>query len=132
MTSLKTLQESMCNKEGEESCSNFEEFQKNKNLLKKDSRIFTKESKNTSQICHYFEHFSHMKPLLKQLIAADDWESHLQTVQSILLNFSEFDNINFLRYESVYLEQMRRLPQDYPEICDKYMNGLFAVVKFEI
>lgn len=125
----------MCNKEGEGICSNLEEFQKNKNLPKKDFSIFTKECKNASQICHYFEHFSHMVSLLKQLIAADrngDWESHLQTVQSILLIFSEFDNIICLRYESVYLEQMRRLPQDYLEICDKYVNGLFVIVNFEI
>ena len=70
-----------------------------------------------------------MVSLLKQLIAVDrngDWESNLQTVQSILPIFTEFDSINHLGYG---LEQMRRLPQDYPEIYDKFINGLFVLKK---
>ena len=82
------------------------------------------------QIFHYFEHFLYMVSLLKQLIEADsngDWETDLQLGQSILPIFSEFDSINYLRYGSPYLEQMRKLPWDYPEIYDKFMNGLFVV-----
>ena len=41
--------------------------------------------------------------------------------------FTEFDTINYLRYGSLYLEQIRRLPQDYPEIHNKFMNGLFVL-----
>ena len=37
-------------------------------------------------------------------------------IQSILRIFSEFDSINFLRYGSLYLEQMRRLLLDYLEV----------------
>ena len=113
MTSLETLQESMRNKDSEGIFSNLEEFQKKNNQLKKDFSIFTEKCKNTLQICYYFEHFLYMVSLLKQLIAADrngNWESHLQTVQRILPIFSEFDSISYLRYRSLYLEQMWRLP----------------------
>ena len=71
-----------------------------------------------SQICHYFEHFLYIMWLLKQLITVgrdDDWESHLHMVQ------------NILRYGSLYLDQMQRLPEDYLDICGKSMNGLFLV-----
>ena len=57
--------------------------------------------------------FLYMMSFPKQLIAADrngDWETHLQTGQSILPIFSELNSINYLRHGSVYLKQMRRLP----------------------
>ena len=69
VTSLETLQESMCNKEREGTFSNLKEFQKKNNQLKKDFSIFTEECKNISQIFHYFEYFLYMMSLLKQLIA---------------------------------------------------------------
>ena len=130
VTSLETLQESMCNKDREGTFSNLKEFQKKNNQLKKDFSIFTEECKNISQIFHYFEYFLYMMSLLKQLIATDrngNWENDLQTVQSILPIFSEFDSINYFRYGSFYLEQMRILPQDYFEIYYKIMNGLLAL-----
>lgn len=71
-----------------------------------------------------------MMSLLKQLIATDrngNWENHLQTVQCILPIFSKFDSFNYFRYGSLYLEQMRILPQDYLEIYYKIMNGLLVL-----
>ena len=103
---------------------------KSKIINSKDFSVFTEECKNTSQICHCFEHFLNMVSLLKQLIAADHngvWESHPQKVQSILPFFSESDSINYWRYGSLFLEQMRRLPQDIPEVYDKFIYGLFFV-----
>ena len=107
----------------------FEEFQKKNKKLQKNFSILIEECKNTSQISHYFEYVLYMVSLPKQLIAANhngDWEIHLQTLQIIPV-FNEFDSINYFRYRSLYLEQTWKLPQDYPEIYDKFMNELFVV-----
>ena len=53
--------------------------------------------------------------MVKQLISADrggDWKSHLPAVQNILPIFRAFDSINYLRYGSLYLEDMSQLPQN--------------------
>ena len=82
--------------------------------LKIDFLYFTNHYVEKSQMCNYFETFLDMVELLKDLVAADregDWDAHLLAVQNILLIFREFDNINYLRYGSLYLENMRRPPE---------------------
>ena len=67
---------------------------------------------------------------MKDLIAADrngDWNGHLQAVQDVLPLFQECDSIHYLRYGSLYLEQMRYLPNEYPDIYNKFLSGHFAV-----
>ena len=71
--------------------------------------------------------------LMKSLTACDrtgDWQGHLQTVQELLPVFLECDSINYLRYALFYLETMRKLPQDYPEIfiVVKTKKGSFNAV----
>ena len=68
--------------------------------------------------------------ILKALIAADregDWQAHLQAMQNLLPGFRECDSIKYLRYASWYVEKMRKLPQDHPEIYVKFMQGHFVV-----
>ena len=50
----------MCNQDSEGIFCNLQESQKKNNQLKNNFSIFTEECKNTSQICHYFEHFLYM------------------------------------------------------------------------
>ena len=91
---------------------------------------FTNHYVEKSQICNYFENFLNMVELLKYLVAADgegDWEAHLLAVHNILPIFREFDSISYLRYGSLYLENMRRLPEEHPEIYTKFMQGHFVV-----
>ena len=67
---------------------------------------------------------------LKDLAVADresDWEAHLFVAHNILPISREFDSINYLRYRSLHLENMRRLPEEHPEICNKFMQGHFIV-----
>ena len=56
---------------------------------------------------------------LKDLAVADresDWEAYLLVTRNILPISREFDSINYLRYRSLRLENMRRLPEEHPEI----------------
>lgn len=67
---------------------------------------------------------------LKDLAVADresDWEAHLLVAHNILPISREFDSINYLRYRSLHLENMRRLPEEHPEIYNKFMQGHFIV-----
>ena len=66
---------------------------------------------------------------LKNLIAADregNWAAHLQAIQDILPIFAQTGSINHLRYGSWYLEKMRRLPKEYPEIYQQFLEGKFV------
>ena len=81
-------------------------------------------------MCNYFEDFLDMVELLKDLGAAHrggDWEAHLLAVQNILPIIREFDSINYLRYGCLYLENMRCLPEEHPEIYTKFIQGNFVV-----
>ena len=85
---------------------------------------FTNHYVEKSQMCNYFDNFSNMVELLKDLVAADregGWEAHLLAVQNILPIFREFDDINYLQYGSLYLENMCHLPKEHPEIYTKFM-----------
>ena len=68
--------------------------------------------------------------ILKALITADregDWQVHLQAMQNLLPVFRECDSINYLRYAFWYVEKMRKLPQDHPEIYEMFIQGHFVV-----
>ena len=56
--------------------------------------------------------------LLNDVVAADreeNWEGHLQVIQ-ILLPFFMPGSINYLRYGSRYLEKIRKLFHEVPEV----------------
>ena len=83
-----------------------------------------------SEVYRYWEGFLEIVSILKALIAADregDWQAHLQAMENLLPVFRECDNINYLRYASWYVEKMGKLPQDHPEIYEKFMQGHFVV-----
>ena len=52
---------------------------------------------------------------------------HLISVQKMLPTFAECDGVNYFRYASIYLEQMRRLPIDHPEVCSGFLAGDFVI-----
>ena len=83
-----------------------------------------------SEMCQYWEGFLEIVSILKVLFAADregNWQVDLQAMQNLLLVFRECDSINYLRYASWYAEKIRKLPQDHPEIYEKFMQGHFVV-----
>ena len=48
-------------------------------------------------------------------------------MQNLLPVFRECDSINYLRYPSWYVEKVGKLPQDHPEIYEKFMQRHFVV-----
>lgn len=55
------------------------------------------------------------------------WDLHLDAVQRALILFSAYDCTNCLRWCSVYLEDMRRLPQTAPSVYTQFSNGNFSI-----
>ena len=102
---------------------NFDKSCQSMGELKIDSLKFTNHYVEKSQMRNYFDNFSNMVELLKDLVAADregDWKAHLLAVKNILPIFREFDEINYLQYGLLYLENNCRLPKEHPEIYTKF------------
>ena len=51
------------------------------------------------------------------------WEAH----QNILPIFRKVCTINYLRYRPLYLENMRRLPEEHADIYTNFMQNHFEV-----
>ena len=58
-----------------------------------------------------------------------NWALHLLSIQELLPVFCVSGSINYQRqrYGSWYLEKMRKLPEEYPEIYKNYLDGKFVV-----
>ena len=98
--------------------------------LKDLAETFVWKAVNNSEIGKYWEAVLKNICFLKHLSPTDrtgNWDAHLQVVQTLLRLFQESDSINHLRYDSLYLEQMRRLRIDHPEIHVIFTSGHFVV-----
>ena len=118
------------NKSNENCVSIVDNCIKNIKSMKDDFDQFASFCSRNSEVCKYWEGFLNLCSLMKSLIVCDrtgNWQGHLQTVQELLPVFLECDSINYLRYASFYLETMRKLPQDNPEIYKEFIKGKFAV-----
>ena len=52
---------------------------------------------------------------------------NLRAVTNLLPLFAECDSINYLRYGSLYLECMRKLPETHPQVYEQFLLGNFVV-----
>ena len=67
---------------------------------------------------------------LKNLLRADresDWNLHLHVVKEIMPMFSVCDRTNYLRWGSVYIEDMQKLPETAPDVYKAFSSGNFSV-----
>ena len=91
---------------------------------------FTDRSAAASEIVRYLETLLKLVNLLKNLISADregNWKGHLQAIQDMIPVFCQTGSVNYQRYCSLYLEMMRRLPEEHPSIYKEFMEGKFVV-----
>jgi len=66
----------------------------------------------------------------RDLVQADregSWMLHLHSVQTVLSLFAGCDRVNYLRWGSVYLEDMRQLPEKAQSVFKNFKAGKFAV-----
>ena len=98
--------------------------------LKDEFDIFCSKSAESSELCRYLITIKNSIRFLQDLVCADrdgNWEKHLLSVQKLLPIFAECDSINYLRYASFYLEKMRKLEEEHPEIHAEFLKGNFVV-----
>ena len=92
-------------------------------MIKQEFETFPKKYLERLQICRHEDDILNISMLtltglLNDLVAADregNWEGHLQVIQ-ILLSFSMSGSINYLRYGNGYLEKMRKVFHEVPEV----------------
>ena len=98
--------------------------------MKEESRLVHDFAELCKKYKAFWDNFLNMVSLLKELIRSDregNWTLHLQTVQRILPFFAAFDCTNYLRWCSVYLEDMRKLHETAPEVYNKFVDGQFVI-----
>ena len=91
-----------------------------------DFKTYRDAHRDTSETFTFWDDFIQLVSLLKDLIRADregDWQLHLNTVQSILSLFALYDRTNYLRWASLYLEDMRKLPETAPDVYEGFQAG---------
>jgi len=108
----------------------FREFNEVSAPLFSEFDRFRRTARSTNETFKYWDTFIELMLQVDNLIRSDregDWNLHLQTVQSLLPIFAAFDSTNYLRWCSLYLEDMRKLPSTAPEIHQAFQEGKFVV-----
>ena len=88
---------------------------------------FDDEVSPTSQ---YWRDYMKMTSLLLQFIRAErigDWKLHTDTVVKMLPWFAIHDHTNYTRWLSVYIADIKGLPDCHPDVFSEFSNGNFVV-----
>ena len=99
-----------------------------------DFKAFKTNRSTKSETFSFWDKFVQMVWILNDLVRVDregNWELYLRSVQAVLPLFAGCDRINYLRWASVYLEDMRQLSQVAPAIEENFRAGKFAVKRTE-
>ena len=126
---IKALKREIEKKQSQESKDMLTEFVDMSDAMRDDFKDFKEDMCKKSETFAYWDIFVHMTALLRDLIRADregNWNLHLHTLQQILPLFASCDRTNYLRWASLYLEDMRLLPQTAPEVHASFMAGKFV------
>ena len=111
-----------------------ESFLSTSTTMLDDFHEFRREKMEMSETFTFWDRFIQMVGVLKDLVRADregNWELHLNSVQAALPLFAGCDRINYLRWASLYLEDMRKLQMDAPEVYENFKSGKFVVKRLE-
>ena len=127
---LKSFQIALASKNLEENKSSYHVCLNQCQVIKQEFETFSKTRSERSEVCRYWDGILTLIGLLKDLVSADreeNWEGHLQVIEKLLPVFLMSGGINYLRYGSWYLEKMRKLPREHPEVYKHFQEGKFVV-----
>ena len=114
----------------EESLMQLKEFETKSEGLIHDFDDFVSENSEESETFRYWSNFILLMSYVENLIRSDregNWPLQLQSIQNLLPLFAAFDSTNYLRWCSLYLEDMYRLPNTAPTIHQAFMEGKFVI-----
>lgn len=127
---LKKLQSSVAQNDTSNSQKYMDEFGKAASPLIKDLNTFVHSHSSTNENFKFWTQFISMMEVVFDLLRADReglWGLHLDAVQRALYLFAAFDSTNYLRWCSVYLEDMRHLPNTAPSVHEEFSKGNFSI-----
>lgn len=99
-------------------------------LLLIQTKIAEFDSKHSDGTSRLWRSYMRMAMTFLNFVKADrsgDWILHLLSFEQMLPDFAGYDSYNYLRWGTVYLQQMRALPQTAPEVHEECMAGKFVV-----
>jgi len=128
--SLNLLKDHVAEKNWKEGKASLESFIKCSGRLMSDYQAFIEAQMAQSETFQYWHKYIELVNLIRS-DREGNWDLHLDTVQALLPLFAVFDCTNYLRWCSLYLEDMRMLPQTAPNIYSKFIEGKFVVKRKE-
>ena len=60
-----------------------------------------------------------------------NWSLHLESFAKMLPMFHQYDHTNYARWGTIYLAEMRSLPQTAPMVHRQFENGQFSIKRSE-
>ena len=127
---IKSMKKAVSIRDKEESQKSLEKFKISSAQLLKDFETFKSERSEASETFRYWNNFIDMVHLLRDIVRADregDWNLHLSSVKDTLPLFKIFDRTNYLRWCSMYVEDMQGLKESAPDVFAAFMEGKFSV-----
>ena len=92
--------------------------------------IFYKDCGSRSEQCKFWNGFVRIIDMIKNLIKADregDFLLHMKAIQDLCPIFMGCGSINYQRYATYYLEQLKNLQHKMPELYASFLKGDFVV-----
>jgi hypothetical protein len=127
---IRDLKEAVASQNRDKSKAILQSFTDCSATLEKEFEDFKSSKSQKSETFAYWENFVQMVYLLRDLIRADregNWNLHLNSLKSILPMFATFDRTNYLRWASLYMEDMMKLEETAPELYQSFIAGKFVV-----
>lgn len=127
---LVDMKDSISTKNKAESKEFLSAFLSSSDELFSDFEAFKIEGRSKSETFLFWDKFIQMVELAKMLVRADregDWQLHVQTVEAMLPYFAVFNCNNYLRWCSLYLEDMKKLSETAPDVKEQFEAGRFVV-----
>ena len=128
---LKQLQTALEKKDIENSQTYLSKFTAESSIkFVEDLENFITERSAINENFKFWANFLEMMKIVYDLLRADCegiWELHLDAIQRALYMFAAFNSTNYLRWCSLYLEDMRDLSVTAPSVYKQFSNGNFSI-----
>ena len=124
------LQESLSEKNFAKSKVLFSIFNQNCDGILCDYETFIWKRSNESPLFKYGTNVLALIQLLRYIIRANrtgDWLLHVETTKKLLPIFHIFDWTNYVRWGSLYLQDILKLLENKKELYDEFILGNFTV-----
>ncbi|KAH3888947.1 hypothetical protein DPMN_012992 [Dreissena polymorpha] len=114
-----------------ERCSEqFDVINRQMEQMHQDFLEFQKECEAKSELCQFFGVWLQLVSIVKNAEVSDregNWSLHVATIEDSMQIFAGYDCINFLRYGSWYLAQIKIIKFTHPKLYWRFSIGQWVV-----